>query len=491
MCGIVGIYGSSDVAVDLYESLLMLQHRGQDAAGIVTYNGHYHLKKDNGLVSEVFDDESIKHLSGNLGLGQVRYRTAGNLDPTAAQPFLINSPYGIALIHNGNLTNYHELGAKIVKQYKRYLNSTSDSEMILNLLGHELQQFAETEMLSPKQIFQAVKRVFSQLKGSYSIIALIAGHGLLAFRDPHGIRPLVLGQRKSLDGKSSEYIVASESAAFDSGGFEVVGDIAAGEVLFIDTKHQVHREVCAEEVKHNPCIFEYVYLARPDSVIDHISVYKARLRMGECLGKKIRELGLEVDVVIPVPDTARTCALTLAHELDVKYREGLIKNRYVGRTFIMPGQEQRQKSIKRKLNPIKLEINKKRVLLVDDSIVRGNTARKIIEMVREQGAEKVYLASCAPPIRHQCVYGVDMPSRKEFVAHEADYDQIAKTINADAVIYQNLEDLVQSVTPPKTTEQMGYCTACFSGKYPTAEVTAKFLEAVDTNHSDSEKIHPA
>jgi len=483
MCGIVGIHGEDNVVFDIYEALLMLQHRGQDAAGIVTYDGHFHLKKDNGLVSDVITPDSFNHLTGAIGIGHVRYRTAGNMDPTEAQPFIINSPYGIALIHNGNLTNYNELKHIITEEDNRYLNSSSDSEMLLNVLGHELQTDAERQ-LAPDVFFGVMKNVYKRLTGSYSVIGLIAGQGMFAFRDPHGIRPLIYGKRQTATG-GVEYMIASESVALTSNGFEVVEDIQPGEVIYIDENKKVHKQICAEKIEHRACIFEYVYLARPDSLMDNVSVYKSRLRMGEQLAKKIKDSGIEIDVVIPVPDTARTAAVTLAYALGVKYREGLIKNRYIGRTFIMPVQAERQKSIRRKLNPIPLELKGKKVLIVDDSIVRGNTSRKIVELVREQGAEKVYFASCAPPLKFPCMYGVDMPTKSEFVANNLSVAEIAKSIKADAVFYQDLDDLIESVKPPKSINRK-FCTACFDGNYPTPEITEAYLENMAIEKGDKD-----
>lgn len=477
MCGIVGITGATEVAVELYEAMLMLQHRGQDAAGMVTYGDKLHMIKDNGLVSEVFNPERIEILKGTMGLGQVRYRTTGDMDPAAAQPFLINAPYGVALIHNGNLTNYHELKELVTGEYKRYINSTSDTELAINVLGHELELDFKGK-IDPASVFEVVRKVMNKLKGSYSIITVIAGQGMLAFRDPYGIRPLVFGHRKSDSGDKDEYILASETVALLPGGFEILDDIKPGEAIYIDNDLRVHRQICHEKPVYRPCIFEHIYLARPDSVLDQISVYKSRLRMGRHLAKKVQELNLEIDVVIPVPDTGRTAALTLAEELGVKYREGLMKNRYVGRTFIMPGQTERKASITRKLTPVALEIRKKNVLLVDDSIVRGNTSRKIIELVRECGANKVYLASCAPPLKHPCVYGVYMPSRKEFVANNLEIPEIAREIGADAVIYQDLSALVESVKTVKSPVT-DFCTACLDGKYPTPEVNEKYLSELE------------
>lgn len=473
MCGILGISSASPVVQDLYDGLMVLQHRGQDSAGIVTYEDRFHLKKGNGLVKDVFQMKHMVRLKGNLGIGHVRYPTAGCYDAAEAQPFYVNSPFGIALIHNGNLTNYLELKQQVTKDNSRYLNTSSDSEVLLNVVANEIAKL-KIKSLDAPHIFRALSKVYARLKGSYSVICLIAGQGMLAFRDSHGIRPLIFGKRETTSGP--EYVFASESVVLSTLGFEIIKDVQPGEAIFID----MHRTVFSKHImatRWAPCIFEYVYLARPDSVLDGISVYKSRLRMGKFLAEQIKKAmkkGLRVDVVVPVPDTARSAAFEIAAELDVPCREGLIKNRYIGRTFIMPGQGIRKRSIKYKLNPIPLEIEGKHVLLVDDSIVRGNTSRKIIEMVRDAGAKSVSFASCCPPLRHPCVYGVDMPSRKDFIAHNLTIEEVGKAIGADAIFYQELKDLVSAVQAgnPKIKK---FCTACLSGKYPTPDVTEEVL----------------
>jgi len=488
MCGIIGIASTEPVAGDIYNGLLMLQHRGQDSAGIVSYNGHFHIKKGNGLVSEVFKQEDVSHLKGNMGIGHVRYRTSGSLDPDAAQPFMVTYPYGINLIHNGNLTNYKQLRERVLKENRRYLNSNSDTELILATLASELKRIKAVK-LSPDEIFDGVKRTMKLLKGAYAIIAFIAGHGLLAFRDPYAIRPLIYGVRKR-NGKK-EYMVASESVALDSQGFEVVNDVQPGEAILIDLENKLHTFQCIEPKAKRPCIFEFVYLARPDSMIDDLSIYKTRLRMGEKLSKKIAKADLDIDSIIPVPDTARSTALAIANKLNITYREGFIKNRYVGRTFIMPGQEERQKSIKRKLNPIKLEFRNKNVLLVDDSIVRGNTSRKIIKLAREAGAKKVYFASAAPPIINPDVYGVDIPTRNELIAHNRTIEEIRKEIGADELFYQDVEDLIESASEG-STKTNEFHTGCFDGGYPTPEVTEELLQKMEEQNlsrDESEKHH--
>lgn len=447
---------------------------------MVTFDGRQmHIKKGDGLASDVFKAEDLLRLRGNTGMAHVRYPTAGTYDSAEAQPFYVNSPFGIALIHNGNLTNTNELRDDIVNKNHRHLNTQSDSEMLLNVLAYEIEALGIRD-LTPDGIFSAMEKVYSRVKGAYAVVAMIAGYGLLAFRDPNAIRPLVMGTRK--DDLYPDTIFASESSALDVLGFDITRNVEPGEAVFVDLQGNVHSKVCAKGAVYNPCIFEYVYFARPDSLIDNISVYKARLRMGEKLAKKIKEANIEIDVVMPVPSTSRHSAVPLAYELGVKYREGLVKNRYVGRTFIMPGQSKRQSSIRRKLNPIRLEIEGKSILLVDDSIVRGNTSRKIVQMVREMGAKKVYFASCAAPLRHPCVYGVDMPSRKEFVANSLTVEETAKALGADGLFYQDLDDLADAVREGNPQIER-FCMACFDGKYPTPDVTEEVLRNAEESRS--------
>jgi len=483
MCGIIGIISSENVNQEIYDGLITLQHRGQDSAGMVTFDGHFNLKKGNGLVRDVFQTKNMSRLLGPIGIGHVRYPTAGSYRVEESQPFYVNSPYGIALVHNGNLTNYDSLKKEVLEKDKRFLNTRSDSEVLLNVLAHELRSLG-LEKMEPNDIFKAMKNVFRRVKGSYSIISLVAGHGLLAFRDPYGIRPLILGKKNTT--KGPDYIISSESVALDTLGYEVVSDIQPGEVVYIDMNHNIHRKICADKPTWAPCLFEWIYIARPDSTIDNINVYKTRLRLGEYLVDQIKKSNIEIDVVMPVPDSGRSAAIPLAAKLGVPYREGLVKNRYIGRTFIMPGQEQRQKSVKFKLNPIKLELKGKKVLLVEDSIVRGTTSKKIIEMVRGAGAKKVYIASCAPALISPCVYGVDMPTRKDFIAYNLSNDVIAKVIGADKVFYQDLKDLVKAAQKgnPRVT---GFCGACFSGKYPTPEVTEETLKEAEESRRQA---HP-
>lgn len=475
MCGIIGIISNNPVAQELYDGLTVLQHRGQDSAGMMTYRQHFHLKKGNGLVRDVFHTKNMLRLVGNVGIGHVRYPTAGGYEAGEAQPFFVNSPFGIAMIHNGNLTNHAKLKEEVIKNNVRYLNTTSDSEVLLNVVANELLKLNVTK-LTPALIFKAMEGVYKRLKGSYAILALIADHGLLAFRDPHGIRPLSIGVRNA-NGILPEYCVASESVALDTLGYDFLADVQPGEVYYIDLQRNIHKKQVVK-TEWAPCIFEHIYLARPDSIIDDVSVYKTRLRMGEALAKQIKKAKIKIDVVVPVPDSSRSAALPLAQALGVKYREGLVKNRYIGRTFIMPGQGIRQKSVKYKLNAIPLELRRRNVLLVDDSIVRGNTSKRIVEMVRKAGAKKVFFASTAPPLVNPCLYGVDMPSRKDFVANGLSTEEIAKYINVDKLFYQTQKDMLASAKAgnPKITR---FCYACMGGPYPTDDITEEMLMAAE------------
>jgi len=486
MCGIVGIVGRSPVNQLLYDALILLQHRGQDAAGIVTSDGNkFHLRKSNGLVSDVFGVDSMSQLVGNMGIGHVRYPTAGCSSAAEAQPFYVNSPYGIAMAHNGNLTNAEELKAQLYKDDLRHINTESDSEILLNIFAHELQALNKLQVTS-KEIFSAVEAVHKRCRGGYAVVSTIVGKGVLAFRDPYGIRPACFGKRETEDGV--EYMVASESVALHALGFELVRDLKPGEAIYIDIDGNFFEQQCAENPQNTPCIFEYVYFARPDSIIDDISVYKARLRMGTTLVQKIlsERPDHDIDVVIPIPDTSRTSALEVAYHLNVKYREGFIKNRYIGRTFIMPGQTQRKKSVRQKLNAIDLEFKDKNVLLVDDSIVRGTTSKQIIQMARDAGAKNVYMASAAPPVRFPNVYGIDMPSPKEFVADGRDIKEITKEIGADWLIYQDIEALIHAVQQGNENIR-GFDSSCFNGEYITGDVDADYLERLDQLRSDSSK----
>jgi amidophosphoribosyltransferase len=486
MCGIVGIVGFSPANQQLYDALTVLQHRGQDAAGIMTaLEGEIFLRKDNGLVRDVFQQRHMLQLKGNVGIGHVRYPTAGCDSSAEAQPFYVNSPYGICLAHNGNLTNATELAEVLIREDRRHLNTSSDSEVLLNVLASELQRVGD-QRATVADIFAALRAVYRRVRGGYAVVAMVLGHGVIGFRDPNGIRPLVIGMRESPRGR--EHMLASESVALDQAGYELLRDVGPGEAVFIDEQGRLHSEQCAENPRHAPCIFEYVYFARPDSIIDNISVYKARLRMGELLAEKIRRErpGHDIDVVIPIPDTSRTSALQVAQRLGVKYREGFIKNRYIGRTFIMPGQELRAKSVRSKLNPIDLEFRGKNVLLVDDSIVRGTTSAQIIEVAREAGARSVYFASAAPPVRYPNVYGIDMPAASELVAAGRTEDEVARIIGADWLIYQDLPDLVRAVRH-HDSEVTEFDTSCFSGDYVTSDVTAEYLARLQAERSDQAK----
>jgi amidophosphoribosyltransferase len=486
MCGIVGIVGHTPANQQIYDALTVLQHRGQDAAGIMTYHdGELFLRKQNGLVRDVFQQRHMLALKGNMGIGHVRYPTAGCDSSSEAQPFFVNSPYGIALGHNGNLTNATELAEVLTREDLRHLNTSSDSEVLLNVLASELARVG-TPRASATDIFNAVTAVYRRVRGGFAVVSMIVGHGLLGFRDPHGIRPLVLGKRESAQGP--EYMLASESVALDMLGFARVRDVGPGEAVFIDEHGRFYSHQCVPVTKHTPCIFEYVYFARPDSIIDNISVHKARLRMGDLLAEKIRRVwpDHDIDVVIPIPDTSRTAAVQVAQHLGIKYREGFVKNRYIGRTFIMPGQEQRAKSVRSKLNVIDLEFRGKNVLLIDDSIVRGTTSAQIIDLAREAGARRVYFASAAPPVRYPNVYGIDMPAASELVAAGRTDEEVAKLIGADRLIYQDLDDLVRACQHHDSTIQ-AFDTSCFSGEYVTGDVTPDYLARLQEERSDKAK----
>jgi amidophosphoribosyltransferase len=486
MCGIVGLVGKSSVNQALYDALTVLQHRGQDSAGIATCDGDkLHQRKDNGLVRDVFQQRHMLRLPGNMGIGHVRYPTAGSASSTESQPFYVNSPYGIALAHNGNLINADELKSDVFRADLRHINTDSDSEILLNVFAHELFKLGKLT-LDEETIFKAVANVHKRCTGGYAAVAMIVGYGVVAFRDPFGIRPIAFGVRETSDGP--ECMVASESVALDVLGFELIRDLAPGEAIFIDQSGEIHARQCAKRPTYSPCIFEYVYLARPDSIIDDVSVYKARLRMGERLADKILRdwPDHDIDVVIPIPDTSRTACLPLAYKLGVKYREGFIKNRYIGRTFIMPGQTERAISVRRKLNAITLEFEGKNVLLVDDSIVRGTTSKQIIQMAREAGAKKVYFASAAPPVRYQNVYGIDMPVVGELIAHNRTEQGVTEAIGADRLIYQSLRDLIDAVEKGNPRIRQ-FDTSCFSGEYVTGGVSESYLERIAERRNDAAK----
>jgi amidophosphoribosyltransferase len=484
MCGILGIVARSPVNQLLYDGLLLLQHRGQDAAGIVTStHKSLHMQKGNGMVRDVFRTRNMRSLPGNIGIAHCRYPTAGSAFNSAeAQPFYVNSPFGIVLGHNGNLINSERLKEEMFRTDLRHINTNSDSEVLLNVLAHELERASVKLRLDPPTIFAAVANVHKRVRGAYAVIAMIAGHGVLAFRDPYGIRPAVIGFNETEQG--TEYMVASESVAIDALGFRVLRDVGPGEAVFIDEDGNFHAQQCAEQASLNPCIFEYVYLARPDSVIDGVSVYEARLNMGDALAAKIRRQhpGLAIDVVIPIPDSSRPSALQLAQGLGVPYREGFVKNRYIGRTFIMHGHAVRRKSVRAKLNAIGLEFRGKNVLLVDDSIVRGTTSREIVQMAREAGARRVYFASAAPPVRFPNVYGIDMPTRAELIGAHRSEEEVAREIGADALIYQDLDALKQAVR--KVNPRLSsFETSCFDGQYITGDVTSDYLASIEVRRN--------
>ncbi len=486
MCGIIGIVGNGQlVNQELYDGLTVLQHRGQDAAGIMTYaDGRLFQRKGNGLVRDVFQERHMRVLQGDMGIAHVRYPTAGTSSEAEAQPFYVNSPYGICLSHNGNLTNAAELKKELFIDDRRHINTRSDSEILLNVLAHELSEVDHLK-LSAEDVFAAVRGVHKRCRGAYGVVTMICGVGMLAFRDPNGIRPLVYGVKEGENGR--QYMIASESVALDVLGYELVRDVKPGEVIFIDKDNELHSQECSEAAVLTPCLFEFVYFARPDSIIENVYVQKARMRMGNRLAKKVQRewADHDIDVVIPIPDTSRTAALEMAHVLDCDYREGFIKNRYIGRTFIMPGQKQRSKSVRQKLNPINLEYKNKNVMLVDDSIVRGTTSREIVQMARDAGAKKVYFASASPPVRYPNVYGIDMPAAAELIAHDRNVEQIRDEIGADRLFYQDLEDLVWSVAEGNK-EISQFETSVFTGKYVTG-LQDDYLESLEKTRNDSSK----
>ncbi|MGB1328170.1 MAG: amidophosphoribosyltransferase [Porticoccaceae bacterium] len=486
MCGVVGIAGNSDVNLELYDALTMLQHRGQDAAGMVTdSHGELHQCKGEGLVRDVFRRSHMMRLVGRLGVGHCRYPTAGSSGPAMAQPLYVNSPYGICIAHNGNLTNADELRENIFRTDLRHLNTDSDSEVLLNVFAHELQVRGKLEPTS-EDIFASVAEVHKRCRGAYAVVGLIANYGMFAFRDPNGIRPLCFGVRHTDQG--DEYAVVSESVVLDSLGFELIRDLEPGEALFVDIKGNLHLQQCADNPQLSPCIFEHVYFARPDSIMDNISVYKCRLRMGEKLADKIlrEKPDHDIDVVIPIPDTSRVSSQALAERLGVKIREGFMKNRYIGRTFIMPGQKERKKSVRQKLNAVKLEFSGKNVLLVDDSIVRGTTSKEIIQMARDAGAKKVYMVSAAPGVRYPNVYGIDMPTANELIAHDRTDEEVGKIIGADWIIYQDLDDLIASGTEGNPAVKSFDCSV-FDGHYVTGDVDESYLNHMHATRNDDAK----
>ncbi|PHV08544.1 amidophosphoribosyltransferase [Janthinobacterium sp. BJB412] len=479
MCGIVGVVSHQPVNQLLYDALLLLQHRGQDAAGIATnHSSMFSMHKANGLVRDVFRTRNMRSLQGNSGIGHCRYPTAGSSSEEEAQPFYVNAPFGITLAHNGNLTNWEQLKQEMFKNDRRHINTDSDSEVLLNVLAHEIQNATSGLVLDPDAIFKAVAVLHRRVRGGYAAVAQIAGVGLLAFRDPFGIRPLCLGINETEQG--AEYLIASESVALEGMGFRFVRDIAPGEAVFIDADKQLHSRQCADNPSLNPCVFEFVYLARPDSIIDGASVYATRLKMGEYLAAKIKRefKDGEIDVVMPIPDSSRPAAIQLALALNIEYREGFIKNRYIGRTFLMPGQAMRKKSVRQKLNAIGSEFKDKVVLLVDDSIVRGTTSREIVQMAREAGAKKVIFASAAPPVIFPNVYGIDMPTRDELIAYGRTTEEVCREITADALVYQDIDALKRAISDVNP-ELKNFEASCFDGIYVTGDISQDYLDKLE------------
>lgn len=474
MCGVIGLIANEEVFKDLYQGILAIQHRGQDAAGMITYDGRFHTKKGNGLVNDIFNAANARRLKGKIGIGHTRYPTVGGGGGEDAQPFFVNSPHGIIMAHNGNVVNYQELKTLLFDKYRRIVNSDNDVEVILNIFAQEL-AMKDSHPLKPEDIYEAVRNVFKKVRGSYSVVAYIAEQGMMAFRDPFGIKPLVYGTRRK--GMVPEYAIASESVSLNMMNFSGIKDIKPGEVIFIDQKRRFHSKVLTHG-RRTPCLFEWVYFARPDSFIDDVNVYKCRINLGRFLAEEIKKQNIQPDVVVPVPDSARDAAVEIARKLNLPYREALVKNRYIGRTFIMPSDQSRKSSIRQKLNPIAAEFKNKKVLVVDDSIVRGNTSRSIIEMVRECGAEKVFFASYSPPLRFPCVYGIDMQTVSEFIARDSDPGQVAKKIKADKVIYQSLDALKKAVQL-ENKDLTDFCGACFSGEYPTGDITPDVLKKIE------------
>lgn len=479
MCGVLGIYDNEEVIGKMYDAMLTIQHRGQDSAGILTYDDKYHIKKGNGLVQDIFDQRNIYRLKGHVGIGHTRYPTVGEGSVEDAQPFWINYPFGIAAAHNGNVTNFLELKKELFEKSHKIINSNCDVEAILNIFAEYLERFTSKE-LTPDIIFNAVEYVYERVKGSYSVVIHIANKGMLGFRDPFGLRPLLFGIKE--DKLVNSFAFASESVALDVMGFKNYEDVDSGSAIFIDKNREVHRKKISNK-PFRPCIFEYVYFARPDSFLNGINVDKARVELGKSLAQKIKRLNLDIDVVVPVPDSSRTAAIQIAMDLKLKYREGLVKNRYIGRTFIMPGDIERKKSIRHKLNPIRYVFDGKKVLLVDDSIVRGNTSRSIIQMVRDAGAEKIYFASYSAPLISPCVYGIDMQTSNEFIARDSTPDQIAAKIGADLVIYQELDEMEKDVGKQNKHIE-SFCKACFTAQYPTNDVSAEILRIIEKERDD-------
>lgn len=489
MCGIVGVVSHSPANQLIYDALLLLQHRGQDAAGIATNSGNrFTMHKANGLVRDVFRTRNMRSLLGNTGIGQVRYPTAGSASEEEAQPFYVNAPFGITLAHNGNLTNSEQLKIELFKNDRRHINTDSDSEVLLNVLAHEIQEATTGYSLDPAALFKAVTVLHKRVRGSYAVVAQIAGYGLLAFRDPFGIRPLCIGVTETA--KGNEYVIASESVALEGLGFRFLRDVMPGEAIFVDLDGNMHSQQCAENPSLNPCAFEFVYFARPDSIIDGASVYAARLKMGEYLADKVRKQFTQgdIDVVMPIPDSSRPAAMELALKLNIQYREGFIKNRYVGRTFLMPGQAIRQKSVRQKLNAMASEFKGKSVLLVDDSIVRGTTSREIVQMARDSGAKRVIFASAAPPVKFPNVYGIDMPTRNELIAYGRSDEQVCREITADALVYQDIDALKRSISDVNPALK-NFEASCFDGVYVTGDISRDYLDRIETARKNPKPVN--
>lgn len=488
MCGIVGVVSHSPANQLIYDALLLLQHRGQDAAGIATNSGNrFMMHKANGLVRDVFRTRNMRSLLGNTGIGQVRYPTAGSSSEEEAQPFYVNAPFGIILAHNGNLTNSEQLKIELFKNDRRHINTDSDSEVLLNVLAHEIQEATSGYSLDPAALFKAVAVLHKRVRGSYAVVAQIAGYGLLAFRDPFGIRPLCIGVTETE--KGTEYVIASESVALEGLGFRFVRDVTPGEAIFVDLDGNLHSQQCAENPSLNPCAFEFVYLARPDSIIDGASVYAARLKMGEYLAEKIKKQFSQgdIDVVMPIPDSSRPATMELALKLNLQYREGFIKNRYIGRTFLMPGQAIRQKSVRQKLNAMASEFKGKSVLLVDDSIVRGTTSREIVQMARDSGARRVIFASAAPPVKFPNVYGIDMPTRNELIAYGRSDEEVCREITADALVYQDIDALKRSISDVNPALK-NFEASCFDGVYVTGDISRDYLDRIETARKNPKPV---
>lgn len=490
MCGIVGIIAHNRVNQEIYDALTILQHRGQDAAGIMTSDGkRVFLRKSMGLVRDVIRESHMLCLLGNMGIGHVRYPTAGTESPSESQPFYVNSPYGLSLVHNGNLLNVKKLTNDLMRTDLRHLNTTSDSEILLNVVAHELERYGSVH-LPAKQLFKAMAKVYKRVEGAFAAVMIINGYGIVGFRDPHAIRPLLYGKRDN--GSGPEFMLASESIALDALGFELIGNVGPGEVIYFNREGQIHQEQCAKTISYSPCIFEYIYLARPDSIMDNVPVYQARVGMGKSLAEKILRERFHhgIDVVIPVPDTSRHAAHALAQVLQIPYSEGFVKNRYIGRTFIMSGQAMRRSSVRLKLNAIKSEFANKTVLLVDDSVVRGTTSKEIIQMARDAGAKKVYFASAAPEIRYPNVYGIDMPTAAELIAHDRSVDDVRKLIGVDWLIYQDLQDVYHAVNgaviPGKPTIER-FEDSVFTGDYISGKISRAYLDELAELRSDTAK----